>query len=260
MIAGCGRSCTRTGPAWSPTPTAGADLPDGYLPVTPKPSRVDDGALLGVDLSVLDLVNRRHGMVGTRSRVASRAGSSPGLICCWRWRATAPCRSGAPCGRWPARCSGPRRWWHGPGRGGGRRRRSPWRTPDGFPYQVQQFVDGRPAGRLDRPVVRALLEVIEKQAGLAPPTDRDWSAHVHRVVFDDESDPPTPSPGSRRPPANWSIGSATRSAVGTRPVAGHRSGTRRFQSGQRAAQWRTGQRADRRRGDGAGTRWSISRA
>jgi aminoglycoside phosphotransferase (APT) family kinase protein len=60
-------------------------------------------------------------------------------------------------------------------------------TPRGFPYQVQELAPGVPAGRLAGRVVADVLRVVETQAGLASPTDRDWSEYDRRVVFAGES-------------------------------------------------------------------------
>jgi hypothetical protein len=56
-------------------------------------------------------------------------------------------------------------------------------TPDGHPYQIQEFVDGRPIGRLDAAGVRQLLDLVDGHAGLDPDPGRNWSEWVTDVVF-----------------------------------------------------------------------------
>jgi aminoglycoside phosphotransferase (APT) family kinase protein len=56
-------------------------------------------------------------------------------------------------------------------------------TPGGHPYQVQEFVDGRPIGRLDVDGARQLLDLVDGHAGLDPDPGRNWSEWVTDVVF-----------------------------------------------------------------------------
>lgn len=51
-------------------------------------------------------------------------------------------------------------------------------TASGYGYQVQEYVTGRPVGLLDVEVARAVVEVLERQAGLDPDPGRSWSAFV----------------------------------------------------------------------------------
>lgn len=57
-------------------------------------------------------------------------------------------------------------------------------TPQGWAYCVQDWVDGSAIGGLDEVGVDAVVELVEGQAGLAPPTGVDWQAYNRRVVFD----------------------------------------------------------------------------
>jgi aminoglycoside phosphotransferase (APT) family kinase protein len=133
---------------------------------------------------VLGYVNRVHGTgycLGTR---LGGAGSSsiylldePGrdhAVLKWnRDPATAaPLRQAGPLiaaarrGGWPAPA------WLAPGT-----------TPSGFPYLVQEHAPGTPSGRVTAELVRAVLPVLDVQAGLAPDAGHDWSASDRRIVF-----------------------------------------------------------------------------
>jgi aminoglycoside phosphotransferase (APT) family kinase protein len=61
-------------------------------------------------------------------------------------------------------------------------------TPDGCPYQVQEYVDARPMGRLDARTIDLLIDLVERQRGLDPDPRRDWSQYVHDVVFDNRDE------------------------------------------------------------------------
>jgi aminoglycoside phosphotransferase (APT) family kinase protein len=58
-------------------------------------------------------------------------------------------------------------------------------TPDGYPYQLQEYVLGQPLHRLDGPALRVLLDLVDSHHGLDPDPGRNWSAFVSEVVFDD---------------------------------------------------------------------------
>lgn len=60
-------------------------------------------------------------------------------------------------------------------------------TPSGFPYHVREYAEGEPGDLVSADLVRAVLPALDAQAGLRPATDRDWSAHDHRVVFENGS-------------------------------------------------------------------------
>jgi aminoglycoside phosphotransferase (APT) family kinase protein len=60
-------------------------------------------------------------------------------------------------------------------------------TPSGFPYHVREYAEGEPCDLVSAQLVRAVLPVLDAQAGLRPDTDRDWSAHDRRVVFENGS-------------------------------------------------------------------------
>lgn len=45
-------------------------------------------------------------------------------------------------------------------------------------YQVQEWIPGRPAGRLTLDAARQMVDVLERHAGRDPYPDRDWSAYV----------------------------------------------------------------------------------
>ena len=58
-------------------------------------------------------------------------------------------------------------------------------TSHGFPFEVQELVEGDKFGPLDRDRVAALVEVVllQRQIELAPATD--WSDYVRRLIFED---------------------------------------------------------------------------
>lgn len=60
-------------------------------------------------------------------------------------------------------------------------------TEDGFPYEVQEWVFGAPASRLDAQVAALITAVVASQAGIAPSTNQNWSMYARRVVFENES-------------------------------------------------------------------------
>ncbi|WP_183091711.1 phosphotransferase family protein [Streptomyces radicis] len=51
-------------------------------------------------------------------------------------------------------------------------------SQSGFPYQIQQFIPGRPASRVDAGTARLLIDLLESQAGLDPNPDHCWSQYV----------------------------------------------------------------------------------
>jgi aminoglycoside phosphotransferase (APT) family kinase protein len=56
-------------------------------------------------------------------------------------------------------------------------------TPSGFPYHVLEHAPGTPGSQVTTDLVRAILPVLQTQAGLAPAAGPDWTAHDHQVVF-----------------------------------------------------------------------------
>lgn len=58
-------------------------------------------------------------------------------------------------------------------------------TDQGFPYQVQEFVDGSPPSVLDSRAADLLLDVVDRQAKLNPDPERSWSDYARGVVFGD---------------------------------------------------------------------------
>ena len=58
-------------------------------------------------------------------------------------------------------------------------------TPDGEPYQIQEYVDGESIGPIDPANVALLLDLVHSHEGLDPDPDRDWSEWVRDVVFGD---------------------------------------------------------------------------
>jgi Ser/Thr protein kinase RdoA (MazF antagonist) len=61
-------------------------------------------------------------------------------------------------------------------------------TPDGQPYQVQEYVDGQRLGRLDAASVALLLDLVDRHVGLDPDPGRNWSEWVTDVVFQGRDD------------------------------------------------------------------------
>lgn len=59
---------------------------------------------------------------------------------------------------------------------------------DGAAYIVEDFVDGVVPTQLDADGLDQLLRANRLQADVRPETDQDWSAYIHRVVFDGEAD------------------------------------------------------------------------
>lgn len=62
-------------------------------------------------------------------------------------------------------------------------------TPAGACYHLQDFVPGEPVS-LTGETAALMVEVIEKQAGLAPDLDRDWSEYMLQAL--DGADPDSP--------------------------------------------------------------------
>lgn len=61
-------------------------------------------------------------------------------------------------------------------------------TPDGHPYQVQEFVTGQPMTDLGPTEAELLIDLVDRQAGLDPDPQRDWSDYVRSNVFDGPDD------------------------------------------------------------------------
>jgi Ser/Thr protein kinase RdoA (MazF antagonist) len=57
-------------------------------------------------------------------------------------------------------------------------------TPDGLPYQVQEFVVGTPMERVGPDELALVLDLNARQAGLDPDPGRDWTMWNHDVLFD----------------------------------------------------------------------------
>ncbi|WP_157987900.1 aminoglycoside phosphotransferase family protein [Jiangella endophytica] len=58
------------------------------------------------------------------------------------------------------------------------------RTRGGGAYQVQEYVRGRALDTVDPRQATALIDVLERQAGLGPDPRRDWSAYVRNLLTD----------------------------------------------------------------------------
>ena len=59
-------------------------------------------------------------------------------------------------------------------------------TSAGTSYWVQEYVPGHAATPLTAPTTELLVDVLERQAGLAPVLDRDWSDEVAAMALCDE--------------------------------------------------------------------------
>lgn len=57
-------------------------------------------------------------------------------------------------------------------------------TRAGFPYQVQEFVEGSPMSRLGPVEVDLLLTMVDLQVDLDPDPQRGWSPFIYQTVFD----------------------------------------------------------------------------
>lgn len=55
-------------------------------------------------------------------------------------------------------------------------------------YIIEEFIAGSRPTRLDDVVLERLLDAIDLQADGRPDSDQDWSAYIHRVVFEGEAD------------------------------------------------------------------------
>jgi len=55
-------------------------------------------------------------------------------------------------------------------------------------YIIEEFIDGERSTRLDGIVLERLLDAIRLQADTRPETGQDWSAYIHRVVFEGGAD------------------------------------------------------------------------
>lgn len=59
--------------------------------------------------------------------------------------------------------------------------------PGGEPYLVADFINGASATTMDETVLNAFLSLNRSQAGRNPDTDRDWSAYMRNVLWEEES-------------------------------------------------------------------------
>lgn len=59
--------------------------------------------------------------------------------------------------------------------------------PDDGAYIVEERIDGERPTALDG-ILGRLLEAVRLQASARPETDQDWSAYIHRVVFEGEAE------------------------------------------------------------------------
>jgi len=60
--------------------------------------------------------------------------------------------------------------------------------PNDGGYIIEDFVEGERPRRLGGAVLERLLEAVRLQADARPNTDQDWSAYIHRVVFEGEAE------------------------------------------------------------------------
>ena len=63
-------------------------------------------------------------------------------------------------------------------------------TESGTAYHLQEFVPGLPASPLKAGVAALLVDVLERQAGLDPDPDYDWSAYVTSSAREEPADSP----------------------------------------------------------------------
>jgi hypothetical protein len=57
-------------------------------------------------------------------------------------------------------------------------------TDDGWTYWLMEHVVGRRMRLDSEGDLDLLFDLVDRQAGLDPPTDQDWSSYIHAVVFD----------------------------------------------------------------------------
>jgi len=182
--------------AWARLPQAITDLP-AALSQPPAPAAVTATAtatasdrLWSSTERVLSYVNRAHGLsYQLNSRLGGTGPSCVYLLdgpggcravlkwirdpgCAPQVQYAAPLIAAARAAGWPAPV------WLASGT-----------TPSSFPYQIQEHAPGTPAERVTTQLVRAVLPVIEHQAGLAPAAGHDWSADDQRIVSGGEPDP-----------------------------------------------------------------------
>jgi aminoglycoside phosphotransferase (APT) family kinase protein len=60
-------------------------------------------------------------------------------------------------------------------------------TPSGYPYQVQEFVEGAHRPTVDMILVKDALRVIDLQAGKAPAMDQNWTKFDREVAYEDHT-------------------------------------------------------------------------
>ena len=58
-------------------------------------------------------------------------------------------------------------------------------TAQGWPYEIQEWVDGTLMDRLGMEEVEMILELLDTQVGIGPRGPQDWSAYNRDVVFAD---------------------------------------------------------------------------
>ncbi|WP_328325088.1 aminoglycoside phosphotransferase family protein [Kribbella sp. NBC_00382] len=56
-------------------------------------------------------------------------------------------------------------------------------TSDGFPYQLQEFLPGKPMADLGEAEAVLLINLVNRQTGLDPDPGRNWSEYARSVVF-----------------------------------------------------------------------------
>lgn len=61
-------------------------------------------------------------------------------------------------------------------------------TPEGYPYQVQEFAPGAPMRDLGLAEAALLIDLVARQEGADPDPGHDWSQYVTRLVFDGPPD------------------------------------------------------------------------
>jgi Phosphotransferase enzyme family len=60
-------------------------------------------------------------------------------------------------------------------------------TSQGWPYEVQEWVDGSAMDHLGVEQAEMILGLLDTQAGIAPRGPQNWSAYNYEVVFDDRA-------------------------------------------------------------------------
>jgi hypothetical protein len=60
--------------------------------------------------------------------------------------------------------------------------------PNNGAYIIEQFIEGERPRSLGGVVLDRLLDAIRLQADARPDTDQDWSAYIHRVMFEGEAE------------------------------------------------------------------------